>query len=380
MGRQYIGIDVFNASLERLVNLYGEGHRVVCSFSAGKDSGICLELAIIAARETGNLPVQVVMRDEEIMLPGTFEYAERIAARPEVDFDWVYACQPIVNAFNRHEPYWFTFDPELQPEEWVRQPPAFARRIRELNIQALVTPEKYPPPEGKDLFVLIGLRAKESRNRMFGLYSSGGWLTKKDPKWGYRKARPIYDWDDGDVWKAIQENGWDYNTAYDVLHRFGLPRRELRIAPPTLQSASLKILQYASRAWPQWFDRCASRVPGLGSAAQYGRVAVEPHRKRGEDWEECYHRTCILEAPEWIAARAKRTLEITLKRHAAHSTDPLPQASLCPRCPNMSSWEQLAKALYMGDPFSLKAKFLPECEPEQFRPGWGTWSGGSPTW
>ena len=65
MGRNYIGIDVFNAALERMVNIYGEGHRVIVSFSAGKDSGICLELAILAARETGRLPVEVVMRAEE---------------------------------------------------------------------------------------------------------------------------------------------------------------------------------------------------------------------------------------------------------------------------------------------------------------------------
>lgn len=56
---------VLEEGINRLKSLYEDEHEVVVSFSAGKDSTVCLELAIIAARETGNLPVKVVMRDEE---------------------------------------------------------------------------------------------------------------------------------------------------------------------------------------------------------------------------------------------------------------------------------------------------------------------------
>lgn len=378
MGKNYIGIDVFNAALERMTDMFGGGHRCVVSFSAGKDSGVCLEMAILAARETGRLPVEVVMRDEEIMLPGTYEYAERIAAREEVDFHWVYAHQPIVNAFARENPYWWVFDQAIDPSEWVRQPPPFARAIPELNITDLINNKKYPPPEGKDLIVLMGLRASESRSRMFGLHSSGSYITKVQ-KGGYRKARPLYDWNDGDIWKAIADWEWDYNKAYDVMHRFGINRRSLRIAPPTMRAASIDILQVASRAWPQWFDRVASRCPGVRTAAQFGRRACEPLRRHGESWEDCFQRTCIEDAPEWIAKRAKKASAVAMKRHAGHASEPLPQAHLCPRCPSLASWEQLCKMLYMGDPFSFTVKDLPYMEPEDFRPGAGTW-GGKPTW
>ena len=382
MGRNYIGIDVFNAALERMVNIYGEGHRVIVSFSAGKDSGVALELAILAARETNRLPVEVVMRDEEIMLPGTYEYAERCARRPEVDFHWVYARQPIINAFNRENPYWWVFDPELQPDEWVRQPPVGLPRpayeIPELDITNLITSRKFPPAEGRDLMVVMGLRASESRGRMFGLHSSGSYVTKVQAG-GYRKVRPLYDWGDGDVWKAIKDWEWDYNAAYDVMHRFGMSRRELRIAPPTMRAASIEILSIASHAWPQWFDRVATRCPGTRTAAKFGRRACEPIRRHGETWEECYQRTCIDDAPEWIAKRAREARVIAQRRHASHSSEPISQAALCPRCPAMSSWEQMCKGLYMGDPFCFFAKDLPVIEPEEFRPGSGRW-GGKPTW
>ena len=100
------GKDVFTSALDRLVELYSKPEdEAVVSFSAGKDSMVVLEMAILAATETDRLPVKVLMRDEEIMFPGTYEYAERVAARPEVDFHWIYASQPILNVFNRENPF-----------------------------------------------------------------------------------------------------------------------------------------------------------------------------------------------------------------------------------------------------------------------------------
>lgn len=84
---------VFDSAIDRVVSAYKDGHRIVVSFSAGKDSGICLEICRIAAGLTGNLPLDVLMRDEEIMIPGTYEYAERIYNDPEIRFRWVY--QPV---------------------------------------------------------------------------------------------------------------------------------------------------------------------------------------------------------------------------------------------------------------------------------------------
>lgn len=384
MGRTYLNSDVATESLRRLVAVMEEGHRIVVSFSAGKDSGVQTELASMAAAKTGYGPIDVVMRDEEIMLPGTYEYAERIAERTsEFRFHWIVANQPIINAFDRHSPYWWVFDPLLPPDEWVRQPPSWAETIGDQAIQGLITRERFPAPEGKDLIVLIGLRASESRGRMYGVYSSGGWLTKVDPKGGYRKGRPIYDWSDGDVWREIRDNGWDYNSAYDVMHRMGVSRKNLRIAPPTMRAASLETLIVGSKAWPRWFDAVAKRLGGVRTAAMFGRRAVEPQRRQGETWEDTFARTCLdvegrsgVKVPAWIAQRAERSMHTALRRHSAHSSEPLPQVTPCKRCVSLSSWEQLAKTLYMGDPFSF-ATDLPYVEPEFFRPGAGKW-GGSP--
>jgi predicted phosphoadenosine phosphosulfate sulfurtransferase len=379
MPRRRLTENVFDAALERLTALYRDGHRIVVSFSAGKDSGVCLELAIMAARSTGRLPVEVVMRDEEVMYPGTFEYAERVACRPEVAFHWLVAHQPIVNVFDRVSPYFWTFDPMLPPEEWVRQPPSCAETIPDLCIERMTIPERFPPPDGKNLYAVIGLRTQESRNRLMGLFSSGSHITKPNA-YGVRNVRPIYDWTDGDVWRAYHVNGWDYNDAYNVLHRMGVDRNRLRIAPPTLNAAGLDTLGLAAKAWPQWFEKVAKRLPGVRTAAMFGKRAVQPARRLGETWEQCFRRECLEETPaEWIKERSRLTMERKLSAHAHHSTMPFPEAAACPNCQgSLRSWKDLAIHLYNGDPFSLKADHLPYVEPEFFREGAGTW-GGKPT-
>ncbi len=379
MPNAYIGKNVFDAALDRLTELYEEGHRVVVSFSGGKDSGVCLELAIVAASIAGRLPVTVVMRDEEIMLPGTFEYAERVAAREEVDFHWMIARQPVINVFNRKSPYFWTFDPLLSPDEWVRPWPTLGYEIPEKHIQGMVTKERFPPDEGKDLITVMGLRTSESMGRRMGLYSSGGYLTKGN-EYGVRYARPIYDWQDGDVWLAHKTYSWDYNEAYDYMNRLGVSRRDLRIAPPTLTPGSVRFLEVAAKAHPRWFDRVSKRLPGVRTAGLYGKISVEPFRKWQETWEQCYDRTCIREAPEWIAERAVEFRNAALTRHFKHTTDRIPEVRICSDCGGFGgSWKRMAKIMFNGDPFCSKQTVLKVVEPEFFREGAGVW-GGKPTW
>lgn len=378
MGTRLLDCNVFDAALDRIISLYSAGDRVIVSDSGGKDSGVVKELALIAARMTNRLPVEVVTRDEEIMFPGTFEFQERTAARPEFSYHWMVANQPVINTFNRKSPYFWTFDPLLSPDDWVRQPPAIAYTIPEKHIQGMVTRERFPPPPGKQLVTLLGMRAHESINRKLGIHSSKGWMTGAT-RWGARMGRPIYDWNDGDVWKFIFDQKCDYNTAYDVMARHGVSRKSMRIAPPTLTAAGISHLKLASQAWPQWFNKVCKRLEGVRTAAYFGRHAVEPVRRQGETWEATFNRECIERAPQWIAERAAIIRESSLRTHAGHSAQPFPQNTQCPMCGLLSCWLGLCKVLYMGDPFGIKTK-LPAIEPEFFRTGAGTWGGGKPTW
>lgn len=177
---------------------------------------------------------------------------------------------------------------------------------------------------------------------------------------------------------------WGYaskNSAYDVMHRMGIDRNRLRIAPPTLSVAGAEKISMASKAWPQWFEKANRRLPGLRSVAMFGRRAIEPTRRQFETWEECYQRVCIDEAPEWISERSKRVKEVLVPRHAGHATGGIPEVVACRHCTgNMGSWKKLTRIMYLGDPFAVWTDYLglKYVEPEFFRPGSGTW-GGKPS-
>ena len=375
--RMYTGKNTFDAAIDRLLPLYEGGHRLVISYSGGKDSTVLLELAIIAATMTNRLPVEVVMRDDEILIPGTAEVAERTAQRPEVDFHWLVAHQPCVNLFNREAPYFWAFDPRMEPDQWLRKFPDWATEIPELNIDGMTTPHRFPPDEGTNLYAVMGLRTTESRARLYGLYSSKGYITKPN-RWGVANVRPIYDWKDSDVWKAIEDHGWDYNHAYDVLYRLGVSRVRLRLGPPTMTVEGADYMKNLAQGWPNWFNRLCKRLPGCRVTAQFGRAAVTPQRRLGETWESCFYRLCIDHAPEWIAGRAKHQIFKLLDAHGKHSTAPFPEFRPCKTCHgNIGSWRAVTNALYNGDPFSLKTH-LPVIEPDFFREGAGKW-GGKPS-
>jgi predicted phosphoadenosine phosphosulfate sulfurtransferase len=376
----WTGQNVFDAALERLVPLFEDGHRLVVSFSAGKDSGVCLEVCRLAAEITGRLPLDVVMRDEEIMLPGTYEYAERVARRPDLRFHWLITRHAIVNVFNRADPWWWTFDPRLPPERWVRTPPpdlTIWLERPEPSIERMTIPERFPPPPGKELIAVLGLRTQESTLRHYRIFSTGGFLSQPN-RYGVRNAAPIYDWTDGDVWWAISNHGWDYNRAYDVLHRLGVPRTKLRMAPPTLNTFGISQLQLAARAWPRWFDRVCQRLPGVRAVALFGLRAVTPQRRHGESWQQVFERECLGEqTPPFVRARAELALRKVLSMHRHHSTAPLPEVRPCRECSgSVGAWKRLALALYNGDPLNsrIPTTILPDLE-KSLAPPWETRDG-----
>tara|TARA_Y100000310_G_scaffold341487_1_gene440783 strand:- start:44 stop:1210 length:1167 start_codon:yes stop_codon:yes gene_type:complete len=382
-----LGMNVLEAALDRIRSLYENGDKVVVCFSGGKDSTCILELALIVAKEFDALPLSVVMRDDEIMFPGTFEYCERVAARDDIDFHWVYANQPVLNVFNREMPYYWAFDPQLSPEEWVRIPPDFAYHIPVQNITYCGGEAMFPPADGQRLVNILGLRVAESPFRRMGLHSSGSFLTKKMPG-NKHLARPIYDWKSKDVWKFLTDFKVDYNVAYHTMARVFIRRNELRIAPPFMSMQGLVNLKKAQQAWPKWFDKCAKRVGGIRSAAMFGKRAVTPQRQSGELWSDCFQRLCIDDAPKWIAERAEKVRIAAQDIHSRHSPTPFPENKHCPMCRQTNSWRSLTLIMYGGDPFCSKVGHIGTVkagtrvdiiEPDFFREGAGKW-GGPATW
>lgn len=372
MGKLYTGESVFDASVRRIVKAYREGHRLVISFSAGKDSGVLLELAILAADITGNLPVEVIMRDDEIAFPGTFEYAERMARRPEVNFHWLSFRQGQINIFNREEPFFWVFDPYMDPSDWVRKPPKDLIEWDTVNspdMYSMVNPTRYPPlKENTKLCSVVGIRSEESMTRHLAIQSARGprSIATVDKGLNMFKLYPIYDWKTEDVWKAIHDNGWDYNDAYDVMVKMGIAPRQQRLGLVAMSLNGIPNLQFAARAWPQWFDKVSDRLPGIHTVVNFGKRAVMPVKRSYESWEECYQRACIDTAPTWVAERAKYAKARVLRNHAKHTAANLPEIAKCDFC-NLN-WKKFTEIMFTGDPFGVRLNWLPTLEALAWRP------------
>ena len=69
--KQTTDTDVHTAAVARFHDLFDRFDKVAVSFSGGKDSTACLNVALEVARERGRLPLDVYFFDEEAIHPET---------------------------------------------------------------------------------------------------------------------------------------------------------------------------------------------------------------------------------------------------------------------------------------------------------------------
>ena len=340
-----LDVDVFASARERIKNVYQNYDKVIVSYSGGKDSTCVLELAIEVARELGKLPVDVMHFDEEILLPETVEMIMRTRERPEVNLTWVCGQVGYWDASSNEQPHWTTWDPAKR-DVWVRQPPEFAVWMGQMKYPAPgdAIARLWGPEHGR-VAEILGLRGYESRPRMYGIISSGGYIAK-GPAPHIDKVRPIYDWRDKDVWLAIHRFGWDYNKAYDRMYRLGRSPKQLRIAVPTSIEA-INMWDDWQLLEPKFWGRVRRRFPNIHSLAMFNKDLHRPVRKEGETWQQAVYRYLDANLVE-DRKKVEGDLNKVLRAHSRHSTQPMHETRPCPLC--RFNWKKLARIAMFGNP------------------------------
>jgi predicted phosphoadenosine phosphosulfate sulfurtransferase len=276
----------YELTLERLTYVFERFDQVAVSFSGGKDSTVCLNLALQVARATGRLPLDVISFDEEAIPPDTVEYMARVATLPDIQFRWY--CVPIQhrNACSTTEPYWFPWAPEDE-HRWVRPLPPLAITAYPGFTRTGIAeqmPALFPASRGTAA-IIMGIRTQESMSRHRAIASKVGRLAFMTPAGAARhitNVYPVYDWATEDVWIAPARLGWDYNRAYDVMDAAGMPRHAQRCAPP-FGEQPIRGLHTFKTCWPQLWGKMVDRVAGAATAARYANTELYANAVSDED-------------------------------------------------------------------------------------------------
>ncbi|MBE6552248.1 MAG: DUF3440 domain-containing protein [Ruminococcaceae bacterium] len=309
MKRKYIGVNVYDALIQRLKYLFEEFDNIFVSFSGGKDSGLLLETVMQFRREYyPEKKIGIFHQDFEAQYTVTTEYIERTLERFKHEAEIYWVCLPMATrtALSSYEMFWYPWDDEKR-ELWVRKMPEYPYVINLENNP--ITTYKYKMHQedlakqfgrwyrdshgGGRTVCLLGMRADESLQRYSGIvnkkfgYKGNSWITKQyKDLW---TASPLYDWSKTDIWHAYYLFGYDYNRIYDLYFKAGLKLDQMRVASPFNDYAKESLYLY-KMIDPEMWTKLVGRVKGVNFASIYSKTKAMGYRNlalpEGYTWKE----------------------------------------------------------------------------------------------
>lgn len=340
--------NVYDLAIKRINRTYDIFDNVVVMFSGGKDSTVCLNLALQVAKERNKLPLDVFFFDEEAIPYETIDYVKRVADLPDVRMHWL--CLPVKhrNGCSLKEPFWYPWAPEDE-EKWVRPLPDYdcVKTYKDFPMFPK-EPDKRPsvpdcngliftPDEWGEVGIIMGIRSEESLTRYRTILQTGEGkryedyminLKSKTALGNVVKVCPIYDMKTVDVWTAPYKYNWDYNTTYDLLEKLGLTHLQARCAPPYGEEPMRGLWQY-SIAFPDIWDKMQNRVTGAATAARYANTELYafnglPQKPDDMTWLEFidYH---VTKHKEPYRTMIKKNINEFIRTHHKKTKEPLMQ-------------------------------------------------------
>lgn len=356
-----VSVDVLTLAKERIADAYKMFDHISVSFSGGKDSTVCLNLAYEVSQSL-NKTLDVFTYDEEAIPYETEDYCRRVANLPGIDFRWY--CLPVKhrNGCSRTSPFWWPWAPESK-DLWVRElPPEAITTLKGFPMEPskrLSIPDTegllFDPKRYGRVGVIMGIRAAESVTRLGAILARSpdhAWIrrrtdgTEQGNLW---KVYPIYDWMTSDVWTAPKKFGWDYNAAYDRMEQAGVTHHDQRCAPPYGEEPMAGLYRFAI-CFPDIWDRMSVRVPGAATAARYARTELyayksRPKKPKGMPWPE-FIKSFVRKHGDYAPFVAKR-IQSELRLHRQKTDQPLaeetphPLTGLC--------WNSILMLAMRGD-------------------------------
>lgn len=278
------GISVYEASQNRISEIFDAFNKIYVSFSGGKDSSVMMHLVMAEARKRGR-KVGVLIIDLEAQYTLTMKHVEEMCAEYQDVAEIYWVCLPMLlrNAVSNFEPRWCCWD-DAAKDMWVREKPCVQGVISESGFFDFFEP-KMEFEEFMVLFGLwygdgepacgfVGIRANESLNRYRTIasdkkemFNQRKWTTLVEP--GLYNAYPIYDWKTEDIWVFHAKNPHClHNEIYDQMHKAGLSIHQMRLCQPYGDDQRRGLWLFHVLEPQTWF-KVVARVNGANSGALY---------------------------------------------------------------------------------------------------------------
>lgn len=283
------GVNVYDASNERLDFIFANFDRIYLSFSGGKDSGVMLNLVVDYMKKHDiKTKIGIQILDNEANYDASLEFMHSIIQNNIEYLDVYWCCMPVtlpctVSSFAIDWQCWG----ERDKDRWIRPMPEHDYIVNMGNhpfgdwFEEDMSYEHFWDgfaewySQGKRTANLIGIRTDESLNRFRAILNDkketleGRMWTKKNTKNVYN-VYPIYDWKTQDVWVSNAKFEWEYNKLYDIFYKAGVPVGSMRVASPFMSEAKASLSLYRVIDPHIWARLCA-RVQGANFTATYGK-------------------------------------------------------------------------------------------------------------
>jgi predicted phosphoadenosine phosphosulfate sulfurtransferase len=262
--KHFTDTDVLTAAKDRIKEVINTFDKCHVMFSGGKDSLVLLHLTQEVYDEMGiKEKVNVIFRDEEIIPQIVIDFVIKHWKSGKYNFRY-YATQLKSEKFIMGKKVaYIQWD---ENRKWIREKPEGALEFPGLVLDQYNSDFKITEGDKGLIALLTGQRADESLVRLGSVLNK---LNKpfisKSGSDNCRIIKPLYDWNESDIFKYMHDKSIEYCPIYDQELFNG---SNLRVSTPLHAETSKRIYQLKTQD-PQFYNQIISVFPEMETQARY---------------------------------------------------------------------------------------------------------------